>query len=147
MDIHISNKSKATDKLDGEFHVPLSFGKGSNKNQWFCCIHCDKPIYLSVKTQGFICSKCDSYNGNIHLCVERFNELIEKGELFNEGNESTHVRSEETKKMISFRDSMNVKADLYAKGIRRNTVGSSNYNNMLNRALKENHVAPTKNKL
>lgn len=140
MDIIIKNKNVGTDKLEGEFHAPLSYGKGSNKNVWLCCISqdCQEPTYLSSKTQGFICKKCGKYNGNRKECEDLFKEKLEKGELFNEN--SPHIKTDQAKELVNIKDTMEIRADLYRRGITRKNVGSDRYHKILTNKLREQHV-------
>jgi len=140
MDIVIRNKDVSTDKLDGEFHVPLSYGSGSNKGQWMACVKCGAPKYYTIKTASFICKKCNTYNGDKEACIKKFKEI--ENEIFKSA--PAHVQTEEAKAMIAARDTMGIKAELFAKGVRRNTVGVQNYNKILKNTLKEYHIGKSR---
>ena len=146
MDIVMGNKYSGNDKMEGEFRVPLSYGTGSNKNDWFVCLTCHKPHYLRATTSGFVCKACKSYVSDAGKSKAEFQRLYEAGELFTESR-GTHVRSEQAKEMLAVRDTMQVKADMYAKGRTRQSMGGQRYRKEIQRRLKENNVRPTKSKL
>lgn len=139
MEIIVSKKENyGTDKMEGEFHVPLSFGKGGNKKKWCCCISCKATKYINESTQGFICEKCKTYNGEIEKCEKLFVELFEAGELFN--SNSPHITTSEMKDVVHFQDACNIRADMYSKGLTRQTLGSTRYRKVLSNELRKHNV-------
>lgn len=134
----MNNKPKTNGKLEGEFRVPLSFGSGSVKSIWMCCIHCGRETYLREKTQGFICIECGNYNGNKKECIKKYNEKAIGGDVHNA--KQVHILTEGAKNMINVRDTMQVKSDLYVQGVRRERIGGERYRRILNSKLKEYHI-------
>ena len=139
MDIVIRNKDVSTDKLDGEFHVPFSYGLGSNKSMWVACVECGDIKWVPINRQAFICKKCGKYNNDMEACKNKFSDCG-VGKM----GPTIHVQTEEAKAMIAARDTMGIKAELFAKGVRRNTVGVQNYNKILKNTLKEYHIGKSR---
>jgi len=136
MEIIVKNGNSGSDKLEGEFRVPFSFGTGSNIRKWVCCENCGEAFFVKITTKGFVCSKCNKYNGDMNKCEAKFKEL--ESELFTEN--SVHIRDSDKNKMINFRDAMALKADLYKNGISRENLGGQKYRKKLKSAMKENHI-------
>ena len=139
MDIHMSNKDTSTDKLDGEFRVPLSYGGGSKKNKWLCCVYCDKETCLSINCQGFVCKKCHKYNADISKCEKLFVKLDKDCLLFHESS-ATHVLSRGAKVHMGVHDSHTIRAEMSKDGISRSSVGGQKYRKEYNKRLKQNNV-------
>ena len=143
MEIIMGKKSSQSDKMDGEFRVPLSFGKGNNKTQCFACIHCGEPTCLKSNTQSFICHKCGNYNSDREACIKKYEDYIQEYS----GKDAAHVMTDQAKEMIAMRDTMQVKADLYAAGVTRERLGGDKYRSVLNNKLKEFHIGKSRYRL
>jgi hypothetical protein len=130
MDIINGTKDSSSDKLEGEFRVPLSFGRGSGKSIMVACVKCFRTTCVNVNVIGWICKECNTYNNDIDLCKKVYEDSEPVIQPF-------HVITEDAKRMINFRDTQALKSDLYAKGIRRPFIGGQKYRKILNNKLKE----------
>lgn len=101
-----------TDKMDGEFRVPLDMGIGSQKMVFVECPNCKDIKYVKKICCFMYCKKCNS----------SFNPQLQPHIV---PDKNFHFRTPEAKAYSDFRDTLQIKADLYQKGIRRRTHGGT----------------------
>jgi len=105
--------------------------------------NCYYSHIVSDKTIGYLCPKCGKYN-NAEEANIRFQDSLLYPEKYPSPEfiglgKTPHIKTEAMDNYVKFRDEHAIRADLYVKGITRNTVGSATFRQILKKQLKENH--------
>jgi len=104
------------------------------------CINCNKSTVVSDKAISYNCHFCGKYNS-----VEKASKNFENGNInFGKDNRSSvgfpsvREESDQARDYMSLRDEYEIRADLYAKGKTRDSMGVDKFSNTLKKELKQN---------
>jgi hypothetical protein len=100
------------------------------------CANCKRVSVQANTCIGFQCRYCSKYN-SAEEAFQRFNDgdYVEEESKRGDFNAPSFTMNGEYKK---FRDEHEIRADLYANGIRRDTVGVDKFNRVLKKELTQN---------
>jgi predicted RNA-binding Zn-ribbon protein involved in translation (DUF1610 family) len=108
-----------------------------NWNVKVACISCKKFNVVNDKTIGFQCPHCSKYNN-----VEKAKAQYESGDYIApeyKGVEAASIQTTEGREYRMLRDEFEIRADMFAQGKSRNTMGADKFDRTLIRELKKNN--------
>lgn len=103
---------------------------------WCSCKKCKKLSLMSDKTISFICRYCSSHN-----TVDESHARYEAGDFVEEESKArpdlgANVKSGENREYSNLRDEHEIRADMFAKGKTRESMGWQKFNRELKKELK-----------
>jgi len=113
----------------------ISAKKAKREYKYAMCQCCNKVASITTITIGYICSDCGKYN-DANLAISNYDN---NPEVIKESNAPTLIRVNEDKlNYTKFRDEHAIRADLYVKGVKRETVGAAAFKKILKQELVRN---------
>lgn len=100
-----------------------------NYDTWCQCPICKDFKLLSDKSVGYGC--CGQYHSVSDTKVDDSQVIPKDGSV-------PHFLTDEAKNYVKFRDEMQLRSDLYVKGITRDRVGPQKFKRILKKQLVEN---------
>jgi predicted RNA-binding Zn-ribbon protein involved in translation (DUF1610 family) len=106
--------------------------KAKRTPEMAACIHCNKAHVINDRIISFICPHCNKYQN-----ADEARKKYESGDyIHNETNQApaSGIKSD----YIKLRDEFEIRADLFASGKSRETMGVNKFSNLLRRELIKN---------
>lgn len=104
------------------------------------CKICKQLHIVSDKTISYLCPNCGKFNS-----VSEANNRYQQGDFQYELKSNSEIGAPSIKSMdhnkkdyFNLRDEFEIRADLFAKGVTRNSMGVDKFNNTLRKELKNN---------
>jgi endogenous inhibitor of DNA gyrase (YacG/DUF329 family) len=101
------------------------------------CSNCKKPSVVSNKAIGFCCKRCNKYNS-----VDEANKRYLDGDFEVQEGKSVEgfpaIRTSDGREYSKLRDEYEIRADLFANGKTRDSMGVQKFNRALKKELVKN---------
>lgn len=102
------------------------------------CIKCHKPHILSDKTVGFQCPYCGKYQSDTKGIAQFKSGEINWDGFENKGGKAPGIKTSDGKDYSNLRDEYEIRADMFAQGKTRDSMGYDKFDNTLRRELIKN---------